>query len=203
MYYIQVRVPDNEENRRMLYINYGFDGFLLGADRNFFYSPFRIDCHKFSDINVEANLGLGAKVWAYTTICKDVTTGEDVVIGGRCYIGRGTKIGRDTHIQDGCHITDRMIIGERVFFGPCVISMNDLHPRVNNSEYEALPPTVEDDAMIGSGAILMPGVKIGKRAQVAAGAVVHKDVPDDHIAIGNPAKIRKINTERIDSSDNT
>lgn len=146
--------------------------------------------HKYCDLAIDAIVLNNVKVWAFTTICSQVILNDNVVIGGRCYIGRGTVIGKDTHIQDNVHITDRMIIGERCFFGPGVVSMNDLNPRVNNKDYLAQPPIIGNDVMIGSGAILMPGITIGDGAQVAAGAVVHKDVPAGYIAIGNPAKIR-------------
>ena len=200
MDYTYVRTVSNKINLRSVgYFDEdesqsnSYNGYVLSPiDKNFFYSFDPIFCHKFSDIHPEANLSFNTRVWAFTTICKGVRLSENVVIGGRCYIGREAYIGTGTHIQDGCHITDRMIIGSNCFFGPCVVTMNDRNPRVNNPDYKPEPPIIGYSVMIGSGAILMPGITIGNRAQVAAGAVVHKDVPDDHIAIGNPAKIRRI-----------
>ncbi len=50
-----------------------------------------------------------------------------------------------------------------------------------------------DDCWIGGGAINCPGVTIGDRCVIGAGAVVTKDIPDDAVAVGNPARVRGIN----------
>lgn len=139
--------------------------------------------HKYSDIHDTVNISSNCTVWAFTTICRDVILEKDVVIGGRCYIGRNSVIGEGTRIQDGCHITDKMTIGKRCFFGPCVVSMNDRHPVVNNPNYLAEPPIVEDDVVIGAGVVLYPGVRIGARSVIAAGAVVTRDIPSDSVVM--------------------
>jgi acetyltransferase-like isoleucine patch superfamily enzyme len=59
---------------------------------------------------------------------------------------------------------------------------------VGNPHYVGKPPIVEDGASIGAGAVILPGIRIGKYAMVGAGAVVTKDVPDDTTVIGNPAQ---------------
>ncbi|WP_305847127.1 DapH/DapD/GlmU-related protein, partial [Zoogloea sp. LCSB751] len=53
----------------------------------------------------------------------------------------------------------------------------------------ALPVTIEDRVWIGGGAILLPGVTIGRRAIIGAGAVVTRDIPADSVAVGNPARV--------------
>lgn len=133
--------------------------------------------HKLSTIDPTSNLSGNNKIWAFTTICKEVNLGTGVVVGGRCYVGKNAIVGEGTRIQDGCHITDRMIIGKRCFFGPGVVSMNDRHPVVNNPNYIAEPPIIEDDVVIGAGVVLYPGVRIGTRSVIAAGAVVTRDIP--------------------------
>lgn len=65
-----------------------------------------------------------------------------------------------------------------------------LNTRRETKEY-AYPITIGEDCWIGGGAIICPGVTIGNRCIIGAGSVVTKDIPDDSIAVGNPAKVIK------------
>ncbi len=83
-------------------------------------------------------------------------------------------------------------IGARTMFGPAVQVLTATHP-INAAERSAGPEyskpiTIGRDCWIGGGAIIQPGVNIGDRCIVGAGAVVTKDVPDDTIVVGNPAR---------------
>lgn len=69
-----------------------------------------------------------------------------------------------------------------------MICCDDKFPRVNNAAYHAQPPVIEDDASIGAGAVLLPGVRIGRGALVGAGAVVTHDVPAGAVVYGCPAR---------------
>ena len=80
------------------------------------------------------------------------------------------------------------MIGERVFIGPRVVMTDDKWPRAGNAAYEAQPPVIEDDAVVGAGAVLLPGVRIGRRAMVGAGAIVTKDVPAFAVVRCEPAR---------------
>ena len=83
-------------------------------------------------------------------------------------------------------LPQRSYIGERVFIGPNVTFTDDRHPKVNVS-YHPEPPIVQDDVSIGAGAVILPGIKIGRGAMIGAGAVVTKDVPAEVVVLGNPA----------------
>ncbi len=83
-------------------------------------------------------------------------------------------------------------IGSGTMFGPAVQILTATHPidaatRVSGPEY-GVPIRIGRDCWIGGGAIIQPGVTIGDRCIVGAGAVVTKDVPDDTIVVGNPAR---------------
>lgn len=109
--------------------------------------------------------------------------------------GRNTRIGAGCFIQQGCTFFDRggIAIGDHVFIGPKVnlITLNhDMTPENRATTY-CKPIRIEDNAWIGVGATILPGVTVGKNAVVAAGSVVTRDVAPGTIVGGNPAKFLK------------
>jgi maltose O-acetyltransferase len=106
----------------------------------------------------------------------------------------GIKIGEKTYIAEGLTIAESLenpqpiIIGDRVAIGPEVILITSSHP--NNSTLKDIygikegAIIIQNDAWIGAGAIILPGITIGRRAVVGAGAVVTKNIPDDTVYIG-------------------
>lgn len=144
----------------------------------------------------------------------DVTLGEDVVIGPftnlyGCAVGRGSRVGpfveiqRDVRIGERCKISSHTFvcsgveIGDEVFVGHGVMFVNDKRPRATNEDgslqtgddWELLTTTVGRRASIGSGAVVLGGVRIGEGALVGAGAVVTRDVGDGETVAGVPARI--------------
>lgn len=114
-----------------------------------------------------------------------------------CDYGYNIHLGKKVFMNFNCCILDVMEvrIGDNVMLGPAVQIYTATHPidakeRASGLEF-AKPVTIGNDVWIGGGAIICPGVNIGDRVVVGAGAVVTKNVPDDVIIIGNPAKILK------------
>lgn len=128
----------------------------------------------------------GARILAGTRIGHNASIGGGTEIGFRCVIGNYTRIGAN------CFIPSDARIGNCVFIGPGVNCADDRHPYVrmkgDDPPYEAAPPVIEDGASIGLGAVLLPGVRIGKGAFVAAGAIVTRSVPDGCAVRGVPAQ---------------
>lgn len=142
-----------------------------------------------SIIHDTAEIGPYTVVWHFAVIREFTKIGARCAIGSAAYIGHATVLGDDVRVQDKAHLTDHMVIGNRVYIGALVVTMNDKYPRVNNPGFTRQDIVIEDDASIGCGAVILPGVRIGKGAMVGAGAVVTKDVPPYRTVVGNPARI--------------
>ena len=86
-------------------------------------------------------------------------------------------------------------IGDNVLIGPKANLVSENHP-INPTQRNSLigkPIVIKNNAWIGAAATILPGITVGENAIVAAGAIVTKDVPDNTIVAGNPAKpIKKI-----------
>lgn len=108
-------------------------------------------------------------------------------------VGKDFYCNFNTVFLDICPIT----IGDRVMLAPGVQLYAAKHPldaveRNGPGACElGAPITIEDDVWVGGAAIILPGITVGARSVVAAGAVVTKDVPADVVVAGNPAKIIK------------
>ena len=112
-----------------------------------------------------------------------------------CDYGANIYAGDAFYANTGCIFLDcaRIEIGDRVLLGPSVQLLAATHPldhalRAQGLEY-AKPITIDDDAWLGGGAIVLPGVTIGARAVVGAGSVVTKPVPPNTVAVGNPCRV--------------
>lgn len=114
-----------------------------------------------------------------------------------CDHGHGIKVGEHTFINYGCVILDGALVsfGNHVKVGPYCQFYTPQHPRDymdrRAPQETAFPIIIEDDAWLGGGVVVCPGVRIGKRSIVAAGSVVVHDIPDDCMAAGNPAIVKK------------
>jgi maltose O-acetyltransferase len=136
-----------------------------------------------------------------TRILKELlgSTGEQFFIepAFRCDYGYNIHIGENFYANFDCVILDvcEVRIGENCFMAPGVHIYTAAHPihpfeRIAGPEF-GKPVTIGDNCWIGGRAVINPGVTIGKNVVVASGSVVTKDVPDNVVVGGNPARIIK------------
>lgn len=122
---------------------------------------------------------------------------ESVTIFTPLYInyGKNIKIGKNVFINFDCTFLDLggITIEDNVLIAPKVSLLSEGHPIAAEHRQSLVPGHVhiKKNAWIGANATILPGVSIGENAIVAAGAVVSKDVPDNAIVGGVPAKIIK------------
>lgn len=164
-------------------------------------------------------VGCHAVIYAGAFIGRDccigdhVTIREDVIVGNRCVVGvgvdlqYGVTLADDVRILNQTQITGGSTIGRGTFIGPGVQTANDPHvARHGLDDYRdrgQVGVTIGEHVFIGVGAILLPGVTIGHRAKVAAGAVVTRDVPDDGEVAGLPARARAAGAMAVPVEDAT
>jgi acetyltransferase-like isoleucine patch superfamily enzyme len=124
------------------------------------------------------------------------TIGDGTHIGTFVEIQRGAEIGARCKIQSHTFICTGVRIEDEVFVGHGVVFVNDKRPRATGesgerateSDWELLPTLVARGASIGSGVVVLGGVRIGERALVGAGSVVTRDVLPGQVVAGNPAR---------------
>jgi UDP-2-acetamido-3-amino-2,3-dideoxy-glucuronate N-acetyltransferase len=141
---------------------------------------------KYSVIN-KATVGRNARIYDQVNLygCK---IGKNTKIDSYVYIEEGVEIGDDCKIRPFVFIPTGVVIEDNVFIAPNVTFTNDKHPRAQG-EWTRLNTRVKRFASIGAGSTINPGVQIGENALIGSGSVVTKNIPDNAIAVGVPAKI--------------
>jgi acetyltransferase-like isoleucine patch superfamily enzyme len=142
----------------------------------------------------DVDFGDGVVVQAFTNLygCR---IGDNTRVGPFVEIQRGAVVGANCKIQSHAFICDGVTIEDDVFVGHGVLFINDKHPRATRADgtlqsrddWELAPVVVERGASLGSGAIVLGGVRIGTNALVGAGAVVTKNVEPGAVVVGHPA----------------
>ncbi|RJQ77662.1 acetyl/acyl transferase [Pseudonocardiaceae bacterium YIM PH 21723] len=135
----------------------------------------------------------------HVVIYEGVRIGADCVVEDRVRVGYDCAIGERTRLAYGAYICDRVEIGsdaciagfvcDGAVIGARSTVMGELvheysAPHRDWWEVDEAPPVIEPDSVVGYGARVIGGVRIGPRSYVAAGAIVTKDVPPEHIVTG-------------------
>ncbi|MBN2463918.1 MAG: N-acetyltransferase [Dehalococcoidia bacterium] len=141
-------------------------------------------------IYYDVQIGKNTLIGDGASIREQCKIGSDCIVGRYATINYSTVIGDGTKIMDLACITGKSRIGKKVFIAHSVVSANDnTMGKLEYAEEHIQGPVIEDEAVVGVGAILLPAITIRKNAIVAAGAVVTKDVPENAVVAGIPAKI--------------
>jgi acetyltransferase-like isoleucine patch superfamily enzyme len=144
------------------------------------------------------SIGEGTRIWAFVHVLPGAVIGSDCNICDHVFIENDVVVGSRVTIKCGVQLWDGLRVEDDVFVGPNVTFTNDAFPRSRQYPDDGFPETrVCEGASIGANATILPGVTIGRRAMVGAGAVVVRDVPDAAVVVGNPARI----VRQVDDAD--
>jgi acetyltransferase-like isoleucine patch superfamily enzyme len=145
----------------------------------------------------DVQFGSGVVVFSFTNLygCR---IGDNTRVGPFVEIQRGVVIGANCKIQSHAFICSGVEIGDEVFVGHGTVFINDKFPSAttesgalqSDEDWTLMRTVVERRASIGSGAVVMGGIRVGEGALVAAGAVVTHDVGPGEVVVGVPARPR-------------
>lgn len=148
--------------------------------------------HRSALIAKSAKVGKDTKIWAYVQIGENAKIGKNCVIGNGVYIDRDVAVGNNVKIHNKALLYRRLIVEDNCFIGPGACFTNDKYPRAGlTRNLKNTSWRMKEGAVVGANATILPDITIGKNAVVGAGSVVVKDVPDNAIVCGNPAKVIK------------
>ncbi|MDB5075037.1 MAG: hexapeptide repeat-containing transferase [Chloroflexi bacterium] len=153
--------------------------------------------HSTAEVSPRASIGESTQVWHGVQIREGVTIGNECVLGKSSYIDFDVHIGNRCKIQNNASIFHGATVEDGVFIGPHACITNDRLPRAITPEGDLKtlddwivgPTHLKYGCSIGAGAIVLPGVTIGRFALVGSGAIVTRDVPDHGLVVGNPARL--------------
>lgn len=147
--------------------------------------------HPLSDC-LSTNIGNNTNVWQYVVVLSNAVIGDDCNICAHSFIENEVKIGNGVTVKCGVYLWDGITIEDNVQIGPNVTFTNDKYPRAKKT-FELQRTLIKRNASIGAASTIMGGVTIGENAMIGAGSLVTKDIPDNELWLGSPAKfIRKI-----------
>lgn len=151
------------------------------------------------EVGRPVDIGAGCLIFNHVIVYEGVQLGEGCVIEDRVRIGYDSVIGAETRLLYGAYLCDRVQVGtmcrvagfvcDGAWIGARCSVMGQLvheytRPHQGWWAVDEEPPRIEDDSVVAFGAHVVGGVAVGPRSYVAAGAVVTRDVPPEHVATG-------------------
>ena len=134
-----------------------------------------------------STIGPRTKVWQFASVIRGTVLGEDCNVSSTALLD-GPRFGNRCIVGQGVAIGPGFYVGDDVFIGPNVTLCNDRWPCTDKGDFDAgrfkeglITIYVYDGAAIGANAVVLPGMTIGRRAMIAAGAVCNRSVPDEHL----------------------
>ena len=152
--------------------------------------------HETAHVSPEAAIGVGTKIWNEAQVRERARIGRECILGKGVYVGEGVVIGDRCKLENRASVFEGATLADGVFVGPHAAFLNDKRPRAvmpdgrlkGAADWQVSHTHAKEGAAIGGGALILPGVTVGRWAMVGAGAVVTKDVPDFALVLGNPAR---------------
>jgi len=150
----------------------------------------------FNSIGDDVKLGENVRLSKFINLygCE---IGDETKIGSFVEIQKNAKVGKRCKVSSHSFICEGVTIEDNVFIGHGVMFTNDVYPRATaadgnlqtEADWKVEKTLVKRGASIGTGATILPNLSIGENAIVGAGSVITRDVPDNAVVVGNPAKL--------------
>lgn len=148
-----------------------------------------VKIHPLADVQTN-KIGDGTLIWQFCVILEGAIIGNNCNINCNVFIENQVVVGDNVTIKPGVQLWNGVILEDNVMVGPNVTFTNDLFPKSKNKNFEQLNTLVKKGSSIGANSTILPGITIGENALIGAGSVVTKDVPENTVWFGSPAKLR-------------
>jgi UDP-2-acetamido-3-amino-2,3-dideoxy-glucuronate N-acetyltransferase len=142
--------------------------------------------HPTAEVQTE-HIGVETSVWQHSVVLKGARIGNNCNINAFCFIENDVSIGDNVTVKCGVYVWDGVTLEDDVHIGPAVVFTNDQYPRSKHT-FNLVRTVVKKGASIGANATLIPGITIGDYALIGSGSVVTKNVPNNTLWVGNPAR---------------
>lgn len=144
----------------------------------------------FAMIYRSAWIGADCLIGNHATVRESATIGDRCIIGQYACVSYNAELADEVKVQNGTLIADGWKIGRGTFIGVNVSTMSDRRRDVVEYEFKGShPSTIGERCLIGSGAVILPGLTIGDDVVIGAGALVTRDVPNGATVLGQPSRV--------------
>ncbi|MCC8417450.1 MAG: acetyltransferase [Rickettsia endosymbiont of Bryobia graminum] len=145
--------------------------------------------HESSYIDDNVKIGNNTKIWHFSHILKDCILGEKVTVGQNVTIGPEVTVGNNCKIQNNVSLYKGIELEDNVFCGPSCVFTNVFNPRAHIERKDEFRKTlIKEGVTIGANATIICGITLGRYALIGAGSVVTKDVKNNALMYGVPAR---------------
>lgn len=145
--------------------------------------------HPSAVVGAAAEIGEDTAIWHFSHVMDGARIGRGCVIGQNGFVAAGARLGDRVRLQNNVSVYDGVHLDDDVFVGPSAVFTNVSRPRAHVSRRDAYEGThVGRGATIGANATIVCGHDVGAYAFVGAGATVSRDVPQQALVVGNPAR---------------
>jgi len=143
--------------------------------------------HSTADVQ-STNIGSNTFIWQFCIVLKGAIIGDECNINSHVFIENDVIIGNNVTVKSGVQLWDGITLEDNVFIGPNVTFTNDLVPRSKKYPIIFSKTTIKKGASIGANTTIIAGNEIGAYAFIGAGSLITKNVPDNTVWYGNPAR---------------
>lgn len=146
--------------------------------------------HHLADVQSK-KIGKNTTIWQFAVVLPDATIGDNCNVNCHTFIENDVRIGNNVTIKAGVYLWDGIIVEDDVFIGPNVTFVNDKYPRSKKYPSIFQKTIIKKGASIGANSTILGGLVIGENSLVGAGSVVTKNIPQNTLWVGNPARFIK------------
>ena len=143
--------------------------------------------HSTADVQ-SINIGSNTFIWQFCVVLKGASIGDECNINSHVFIENDVIIGNNVTVKSGVQLWDGLRVADDVFIGPNVTFTNDMVPRSKSYPTSYLQTKICKGASIGANATIIAGNEIGSYAFIGAGSLITKNIPDNTVWYGNPAR---------------